>query len=574
MIDFWRSLGRKEAINWISVALLLFIQLNGALLVDFKVDLEGKMPLFWLANALPFLPMALVLACGRYVLNPRLPTWLRPLSTLILFETSILLRLTTFDWLLQNFGITDSSQFWARFGAAQANQLIVLVVMGYLIASARDFSRQNSQLATLLATSKNTQLDLHSRLQSRKQSLISNIETQLSSSLALADGNNSSHDAERLKDLIDTVVRPLSYQLGRGARLDLESKLEVPETKIALRNLIRQTFTGNPVYPLISVLWMYFPLLTSLASYNKPNTLANSLVFSIIFLGVLVLFRFFWNQVPQHWGLPARIILFITVPFVLSVLGGWFFFLISEINSYDKIIMLFFYFVAILTTIALVGTSRRMLKDLNSELTLANNEVRREIVSENSEARQFEESMSRVLHGPIQDAIWASLLRLEQFAPNTKLTKKDIEYVRQPIAEALLLLKEPDTKTQNIEESIQELIELWSGAVAINLDISLDLTQHIEASEGTNRVLAEILREAISNAIRHGDATEVDVHLALDPKGQDILLVVSNNGFPVSEASTPGLGTQLLNDLTIMWTRKNDANRVVLEATVPLLQRN
>ncbi|BAU99783.1 ATP-binding protein [Aurantimicrobium minutum] len=570
MIDFWRNLGRKEAINWIAVVLLLLIQLNGALLVDFDLNLSGKMPLFWLANALPFVPMALVLALGRFVIIPRFPLSVRPTMTLIIFEISIFLRLFTYDLLLQAFGITEASQFWARFGSAQANQLIVLVVIGYLVASAQDYARQNAELASLLAVTKSSQQEVQNRLLKRKQALIKNIETQLNSALNTVKETDSLQIAEQLKFVIDSVVRPLSHQLGRGQKSEPSTFEYVPKSRIDIRSLLVRSFTDNPFYPVLSVLWMFFPVMTTIASYGSRNTLLLSLLFSGLLLGALFIARLLWMLLVQKLVLPARVVCFTSVPLVLSVLIVWFFSLTAGINTLDKIGMLFLYFFAIVTTITLVGTSRRMLREKNSELKEANAEVKRELVNEQSEARSFEETVSRVLHGPIQDAIWASLRRIEQMGPASKLSSRDLEFVRQPITDALLLLREPVSETQNIEDSLQELIELWGGAVDITLSIPPSLSHEIECSPTTSRALAELLREAISNAIRHGDATEVVVELRSTADGQDIHVKVVNNGAPIPMTATPGLGTQLLDDLTLSWSRSNHKNSVILEAVVPL----
>ncbi|MDF9809858.1 signal transduction histidine kinase [Aurantimicrobium minutum] len=570
MIDFWRGLGRTEAINWISVVLLLFIQLNGSLLANYELNLEGRFLFFWLANALPFLPMSLVLLIGRYMINPRLPEKIRPASTLLIFELAIVVRLFSFDALLQGFGITNGSQFWARFGSAQANQMIILVVIGYLVASAKDYASQNAELAHLLSTTTSTQQDVQARLARRHQSLIHSIESQLHDALSHVTGDNSAHDAKHLKHVIDSVVRPLSHHLGRGSSPVAKTLGDVPTTSINIGELITRAFTDNPFYPVLSMLWMFLPLWTTLNSYQMANAFVVACLFSGVILITLFIAGLFWRFLTHRLRLGLRILSFILVPLVLAGCGGVLFYLIVGFHSIDKIAMLFFYFLVILTTVTLVGTSRRMLREINAELRQANVEMKRQLVTENAEARHFEEAVSRILHGPVQDAIWASVLRIELLPAGSKLSTADLDQVRQPITDALQLLREPEALTQNIEESVRELIELWSGAVSIKLDIEPELLISIAQSEKTNSALSELLREAISNAIRHGDATEVSVLLKRSPDSKDIELHVSNNGEPVSGNSLPGIGTQLLNDLTLSWTRQNLGGMVVLDAVIPL----
>jgi hypothetical protein len=46
--------------------------------------------------------------------------------------------------------------------------------------------------------------------------------------------------------------------------------------------------------------------------------------------------------------------------------------------------------------------------------------------------------------------------------------------------------------------------------------------------------------------------------------------LVTNNGAPLPTNTTPGIGSRLLRDMTLSWSRQNRAGSVVLSAVVPL----
>jgi anti-sigma regulatory factor (Ser/Thr protein kinase) len=81
--------------------------------------------------------------------------------------------------------------------------------------------------------------------------------------------------------------------------------------------------------------------------------------------------------------------------------------------------------------------------------------------------------------------------------------------------------------------------------------------------------LNEILKEAVSNAVRHGDATAVDVQIVLTQN--EIELQVLNDGRPAISTSRKGLGSTMFDDLTISWqlARDYDADKTVLSARLP-----
>ncbi|CAB4596092.1 MAG: hypothetical protein F2574_04055 [Actinobacteria bacterium] len=62
--------------------------------------------------------------------------------------------------------------------------------------------------------------------------------------------------------------------------------------------------------------------------------------------------------------------------------------------------------------------------------------------------------------------------------------------------------------------------------------------------------------EAINNAVRHGEATRIDV--SINFAEEDVLkVVISSNGVPL-DSPVPGLGMTMFDDLTIEWRLSKD----------------
>lgn len=569
MISFWRSLGRTEAINWIAVAVVVVLQVNGVNHVNSGFEIVGREPLFYASIFLAFVPMLAVLGMARFVVIPHVPVWLRPYLTLVSFEIAIFVRTWTFDALIRHFSFSVDSQFGARLASAQINQMIVFVVFAYLVSSANDFARQNKELAQSLEALNAAQRDTQQRLAERKRSLILSIQNQLRNALAGLRGFDSEKDAEGLKSVIDDIVRPISHQLGREFEADVPGRFDTDRARIQLRTLFVRSVTDNPFHPLLFTLWVFPAAVTTLVSWVGQDSLWLGALLCAIYYVVALALHWAWKLVPAAWGVVVRAVLITLAPMLFGFIANQFVHVFIGPNTPDNSVTLSIFFMFITWSITLVVTSRRLLRENFAALTEANAALRRQLVTENAEARHFEEAVSRVLHGPVQDAVAASLLRVQQLPPGTKLGSSELEQIRRPVEQALTLLNAPEISARSVEQSLLDLTELWNGVVSITLQLDQRAVDAIALSEGSNSTVVELLREAISNAIRHGDASQVVVEVAL-VNDKDALLRVSNNGEPVTAEGVPGIGTKLLNDLAVSWSRQNVDGEVVVEAVVPL----
>jgi two-component sensor histidine kinase len=81
----------------------------------------------------------------------------------------------------------------------------------------------------------------------------------------------------------------------------------------------------------------------------------------------------------------------------------------------------------------------------------------------------------------------------------------------------------------------------------------------------------EICKEAVSNAVRHGEASSIVI--SIDRSSDELLIIeAADNGRGVSSDAIPGVGSRMLDDLTIDWSIANNRaiGRTVLEARLPL----
>ena len=76
------------------------------------------------------------------------------------------------------------------------------------------------------------------------------------------------------------------------------------------------------------------------------------------------------------------------------------------------------------------------------------------------------------------------------------------------------------------------------------------------------------MREAVSNAVKHGNADEIEITAKLNDGVID-LQVINNGKPPTEKQASTGYGTRILNELTLSWSlREIDSEKTVFTAEI------
>jgi two-component sensor histidine kinase len=141
--------------------------------------------------------------------------------------------------------------------------------------------------------------------------------------------------------------------------------------------------------------------------------------------------------------------------------------------------------------------------------------------------------------------------------------------IRASINAALELLQAPEVAPVDLDRTFRDLQVLWDGVVDIHISLSGDKTL-IDADPRTAFAASELVREACSNAIRHGKATRIDISVAVRKDDRVVEIRIDNDGLPPVSNATPGIGSQLFDEQSLEWSRKQVGDRVRVTARLPL----
>lgn len=158
-----------------------------------------------------------------------------------------------------------------------------------------------------------------------------------------------------------------------------------------------------------------------------------------------------------------------------------------------------------------------------------------------------------VLHGPIQSALISSALSLNERG----LTKQDRTNLQQRIRDAVESLKKKnETMNPDIADALDGIANVWSRSCTTNWSADIDLLDQIQRDQDSSFCVIEIVREAVGNAVRHGKATQVDVAV-LESEPGVLKIMVKDNGAGITEESVAGLGSAMLDQISLTWKREN-----------------
>lgn len=174
--------------------------------------------------------------------------------------------------------------------------------------------------------------------------------------------------------------------------------------------------------------------------------------------------------------------------------------------------------------------------------------------------------LSRILHGSVQSRIRSMALQIERtgVAPE----KQKLEEFRASI------IDEISNPTQgNLTDFLSELKELWGASAEIDYDLEQEIIELLSEDRNAQVAVIEIVREVVSNAMKHSKATSMKVKLGryqgVSKKLGVISISAQFDGDRVQQ-TIPGTGLKTISELSSHFSYGSDANANFFSAEVPV----
>ena len=496
---------------------------------------------------------------------PNKPRPSRPALMMAIFLLAGLIRGATLLEVSILSGEFQEGELLYRLVGGPLFTLISLILNAILVSN---YARHKEALVALAAERLRLQVrsaGVLARVQQQQEELSEKVESLIRPAIRKIQETLSSASSEAvigsLRDAADEVIRPLSREVAEGQDdLNFESEPAAVRVKSALP---KRVVLGEFLLPFWAATMSIGLLVSSTVLLEEPLT-------ALLVMAFIFLFIFGFGRIVQLLTIKLEVPTFaawVIVPLVYAFPLSSFFLLkpLIGMQSTDAQIftMMFFewnlgllLFLAQLVQLQRRETTER-LEDVNKQLEVISSRLSQELWLNRKR-------MAALLHGPVQAALYASAMGMAQ----TKNPSPEyLARVQKDIESSLEQLNNPNRlESETLLSVLNQVKDLWSGSVEINIDIQNDLEAAITKEPLTCDATIEVTRELVTNSIKHGQATQVQVRIS-EIDSSRFSVEVIDNGHALDEAATPGYGTKVLNELSLNWerTRSGDTTRSYAE---------
>jgi signal transduction histidine kinase len=568
-----RSLGRRQIWGWpfFWFALPIYFWLSFL----FDVFLNNSWRIEWFVIAVVTFAAAVLLAYSLKLviidkLFARRGTWL---ANLVIVSIVGAFKNCLVGYLSLIFGLAESVEWPFRIYGGAGLALGVLIAFVYVLGARVDHTAVMSELASTRAKLLALRSQAQNVLAAERESLLKQTQETLLPRLdeiqkSLANNSQRLVVIDELRSLVKEQVRPLSESLSQAAANMGSIEFVPPEIKRSHRFLQDKQQLKVLIRPGAMSLFLVTGSWFTTNIILGTTAAAWGLVYSLGTLAALAIAK---SLIPANLRVKPRngILLLVLIGFLAANATYWP--LRQFSNNFQQDMLLLVVVANVLGNVIGFAYS----KSVDLDRIEAVNQVSRENNSLAREAALFEQQMwiarrnwSFVVHGTVQAALTAAITRLSSEEP---LEQYQIDLVKQDLKRASVALSQTPEADINLEAALSDIATTWSGICKIDFEFTERARRSLKRDANARMCVNEICKEAVSNAVRHGEAKKIQI--SIDRSADELLIIqVADDGRGFWGSTKPGVGSRMFDYLTISWSISNNRSiaRTVLEARLPL----
>lgn len=208
-------------------------------------------------------------------------------------------------------------------------------------------------------------------------------------------------------------------------------------------------------------------------------------------------------------------------------------------------------------------------RSTESDLRTATDKLRWRIARKRELHRQQQRALAHAVHGEVQAALAAGILQLEMALQEGTATDQQVDEVRTRIIACVRELDLRNVRPSPLPVVVAKVQATWAGAVTLSMSVDPNLEDALHDDPQCLLTINDLVPELVFNSIKHGKAKDVRITLV---RGDERTLTLScqDDGVVFSEDATGGLGSRLLDDCAIQWSRERHGSSTVLMAVLPI----
>ncbi len=551
--------------------LLQFAPLSFALsLGSSPARLSGSILDWVIVATVGYIATVLILLCFRATVLPATPGRKPKLVwTSVAYLFAGLIRGITVYLTGAALGVMPEAELWYRLLGGPLYVYGCIAILAIFNASRLRHEKTLAELELEKAELDELRGGIRERIRLQRADLLRRVQDALSPAVKeiQSELSNSSKSASvKITELVETVVRPLSKDIGSS------SQVENQITQISRRALgaySKSRFPSRLSAGAMIVPEIAFFGTASIAIASNVITFPDAVLLTSV-VSLLVIFASYkaFQVILKNVWVPFLVALLISIAtavisgVIVSAVLGWLGFVLSP--------TLYIQFVSAQVVITLVSFYMQFLRTQRKDAEREMTEVISDLAIMNSQLRQEvwlnRRRIASILHGSVQAALYASAIRLSK---SQSPSADEIEAVQADITAAINKL-ESGERAENFVDVLEQIRDVWEGAVEVELpQLSSELVTQLEANPVASACAAEVVREAVSNAVKHGKAEHVVI--ALEQTGPNLLgITVTNDGQPLPADIEAGYGSSILDEVAFSWQLENRGGYTVLGAAIAI----
>lgn len=379
--------------------------------------------------------------------------------------------------------------------------------------------------------------------------------------------------AEDLRRLSAEVVRPLSHELileASPARV-APVTFAPPPPLLGLRDVLSDAARTPTAGHWVVCAAMILLAAVGLAPLTTSTLIAVNVGWDVVIFGfvptlVQIMCGRWWRTLPPGAAWPMSAALW-TGCAVIGVTGTA---VLGALITGDAVFYwsagAFYVLISVGTVIA--WTAFRRLTALDVEYVNLLAEQQDHAAGVMARLERNRRHLGLVLHGSVQSSLTHAARSLEQWANgmDADALPDVVAEVRRALDTAMASVDFGPPTGDSLTSILRERIALWGESIECALSVSDD------ASDVDDPLLIEqvgdIVGEAVTNAVRHGQADEVSVIVTTSTNA--LVLTVSDNGLGPGESLPHGGGLGHLMQSGFAWTLEREGDRTLLSVRIPL----
>jgi len=509
-----------------------------------------------LVGTIGHLVTGLVLLLGKLIFLGGVGLRPKPTTTLLIMLVAGVARGFSVSYSLELFGLVASADYLERIRSGAVLIIVWFSVTALVVDSRQSYRVGYQKLEEAIADQLNIRHQGEAQIDQARTDILEQIKATLKSALVLGSSSRDLHNA------VDDLVSPLSHRLASEIQRFTAEPVKI-KSRIQVRPVIRAAFSETGFSPIPTATMSVLGTISSLFWAEGPIALAGAAVDFLVVFGVLELAKRLAIKgafTPLAW---------FTAGLAAAALSD----LVTNPDPLDNPLVLLLLSINVMVPAALFAFLAAFEKQAEANLQL----LRENLSLLGLETQALEQRLwierkrlARFVHSELQSRLRAFALRLE--FEGSEPSEAQVAQLRVECEEALVF----DDETQSFERFLGIQKQLWSGVTNLGLSASRETLDLLLQDSYATGIAIELVREGITNAVKHAKSKNIVVSLRADfgfDQIGELEVEVRNDGSSLKEGPV-GMGAAIFSELAPDFSLTSDGSETVLRFKVVMRSRD